>query len=73
MTDHRQNPAVIQTASACFIAIAQALEAETLQGATAQRVATAAKKLVQVAGIDASQALSTLSPETQLTVRAYFQ
>ena len=71
--NHRQNPAVIPAASPCFIAIAQALEAETLQGATAQRVATAAKKLVQMAGIDANQAVSTLSPETQQTVRTYFQ
>ena len=69
----RKNPAVIQAASPCFVAIAQALEAETLQGATAQRAAAAAKQLVQTAGIDANQALSTLSPETQQTVWAYFQ
>ena len=50
----------------------QALEAETLQGATAQRVAAAGKQLLQAAGIDANQVLATLGPETQQTVAAYF-
>lgn len=69
----RRNPAVTATASQCFTAITQALEAETLQGATAHRVAVAGKQLVQTAGVDANQILSTLSPETQQTVRNYFQ
>ncbi len=54
------------------MAIALALEAETLQGVTAQRVAEAGKTLVQTAGIDANRILATLSPETQQTVRSYF-
>ena len=72
---NRRNPAVIaspQISSQCFIAIAQALEAETLQGTTAQRVAAAGKQLLQTAGIDANQVLATLSPETQQTVAGYF-
>lgn len=68
----RQNPAVISAADKAFVAIALALEAETLQGATAQRVAEAAKHLLQFAGVDASRILATLTPETQQTVSGYF-
>lgn len=63
---------MLAAADKVFVAIAYALEAETIQAQTAQRVAAAAKNLVQVAGIDASGILATLSPETQQTVRAYF-
>ncbi|KAI4189513.1 MAG: hypothetical protein L6R41_001421 [Letrouitia leprolyta] len=66
------NPAVIAAANPAFIAIALALEAETLQGQTAQRAVAAAKRLVQTANIDANQILATLSPETQQTLRSYF-
>ncbi|MCJ1229092.1 hypothetical protein MMC12_005757 [Toensbergia leucococca] len=68
----QQNPAVISSASEAFVAIALALEAETLQGVTAQRVAAAAKTLVQTAGIDYNRTLMTLSPETQQTVGSFF-
>ena len=74
LTGNRRNPAVTaspQVSSQCFVAIAQALEAETLQGATAQRAAAAGKQLLQTAGIDANQVLATLSPETQQTVAAF--
>ena len=63
---------MIAAASTAFVFIALALEAETLQGATAQRVAAAGKVLMQIAGIDADRILATLSPETQQTVRSYF-
>ncbi len=59
-------------AQKCFTFVAQALEAETLQGQTASRIVGAAKQLVQTAGLDANQLLSSLSPETQQTVRAFF-
>lgn len=59
-------------ASKCFIHVAQALEAETLQGNTAQRAVAATRKLVETAGLDANQLLSSLPPETQQTVRAFF-
>ncbi len=72
MRVRRQNQAVIAAASPVFLAIVQALEAETIQGTTAQRVVVASKKLVQMAGIDANGILSTLSPETQHNVRAWF-
>lgn len=56
----------------CFTYIAQALEAETLQGNSAQRAVATARKLVQTAGLDANQLLAGLPAETQQTVRAYF-
>lgn len=68
----RQHPAVIAAANNIFLAIALALEAETIQGATALRVAAAAQRLVQMAGIDANRILATLSSETQQTIRGYF-
>ena len=55
-----------------FTHIAQALEAETLQGANANRVVDAAKRLVAATTLDAAQVLGSLSPECQRTVRAYF-
>jgi hypothetical protein len=69
---YRQNPAVISQAGKVFVFIAQALEAETLQGQTATRIVASAKTLLQVAGLDPQQVLAQLSPETQQTVRAYF-
>ena len=63
---------MIAAASNVFIAITLALEAETLQGDTAQRVAAAAKLLVQFAGIDVGRILVTLGPEAQQTIRSYF-
>ena len=62
-----------QISSQCFVAIAHALEAETLQGVTAQRAAAAGKQVLQTAGIEANQVLATLSLEMQQTVAAYFQ
>ncbi|KAI4132426.1 MAG: hypothetical protein LQ347_002595 [Umbilicaria vellea] len=66
----QQNPVVISAADKVFVAIALALEAETLQGATAQRVAAAANHLLQTAGRDPSRILATLTPETQHTSQA---
>ncbi|KAL9615493.1 MAG: hypothetical protein Q9167_000006 [Letrouitia subvulpina] len=66
----QMNPAVIAAADKVFISIALALEAETLQGQTAQRAAASAKKLVQATGIDADRILNNLSPETQQIIRA---
>ena len=59
-------------AAKCFTFVAQALEAETLQGQTASRIVGAAKQLVTTAGLDANQLLANLPPETQQTVRAFF-
>ncbi|KAK5164699.1 hypothetical protein LTR04_001731 [Oleoguttula sp. CCFEE 6159] len=68
----QQNPAVMSQAAKAFTFIAQALEAETLQGQTATRIVGAAKHLVTAAGLNANQLLATLPPETQHTVRAFF-
>ncbi|KAI9797958.1 MAG: hypothetical protein M1833_005014 [Piccolia ochrophora] len=68
----QQNHAVISQAAKCFVFIAQALEAETIQGATAQRVVAAGKQLLAVAHVDPAQVLATLSPETQQAVRNHF-
>ncbi|PPJ57756.1 hypothetical protein CBER1_00214 [Cercospora berteroae] len=67
-----QNPAVMNKAAQCFTFIAQALEAETLQGAMAQRIVGAGRKLISTAGLDANQLLGSLPAETQQTVRAFF-
>lgn len=71
-TIYRQNPAVMSQAGRCFTFVAQALEAETLQGNMAQRIVGAARKLVQTAGLDANQLLAGLPPDTQQTVRTFF-
>lgn len=68
----QRNPAVVSQGAKIFAFIAQALEAETLQGQTAAKIVEAAKLLLQVAGLDPAQVLQQLSPETQQTVRTYF-
>jgi importin-5 len=55
-----------------FTHIVQALEAETLQGQTLERVVASAKQLLTMAGVDANQLLASMPPETQQTVRTYF-
>lgn len=67
-----QQPAVMSRAADCFKFIAQALEAETLQGQMAQRIVAAGRKLIATAGLNADQLLNGLPPETQQTVRTLF-
>jgi len=69
---NRQNSAVVSQPAKIFTFIAQALEAEVIQGETAARSVVAAKHLVSSTGIDAQQMLSSLPPETQKTVQAFF-
>lgn len=71
-TPHRQHPAVISQPDKIFVFIAQALEAETLQGQIATTVVEAAKMLLSVTGRDPGQLMSQLNPDTQKTIRAYF-
>ena len=66
---NRQNPAVKSNTGHCFNSIVLALEADVLQGATAQRVIQSAKSLLQGSGTDAQKALSSYSPETQERLR----
>jgi hypothetical protein len=72
LTSCRSNPALNGVADKAFLSICLALEAESIQGQVAQKVAASAKQLVQTAGIDANALLATLSPETQQALRAYF-
>jgi hypothetical protein len=55
-----------------FLFVAQALEAEVLQGQIASRVITSTKRLLQVTGRDIAQLVSGMSPEAQQTVVAFF-
>ena len=59
-------------ASKLFVFTAQALEAETMQGQTASRVALAVKNLLQTAGVDPTPLLQQFSPEGQQTIMSYF-
>jgi len=70
---HRQTPAIAPKAATIFQYIVQALEAETIQGQTAVKVAASAKTLVAQTGINAEQILQSLSPEGQQAVRSFFQ
>lgn len=52
--------------------IVQAIEGETLQGNTEKRIVESAKQLLASAGLDPSQLLQQMSPETQEIVRKKF-
>ncbi|PGH27552.1 hypothetical protein AJ80_00793 [Polytolypa hystricis UAMH7299] len=70
----QQNPAVFSNAERAFTYVIQALEAETLQGAVATRVASSAKQLVSATGVNAEQVItSAVRTENQVAVRIYFQ
>lgn len=64
---------VMTNADKIFGHIVQALEAETLQGQTAVRVASSAKQLVAATGLNADHILSGVNPDNQAVVRSYFQ
>ncbi|PON31128.1 hypothetical protein TGAM01_v200548 [Trichoderma gamsii] len=64
----RQYPSVMNQAGKVFVFIAQALEAETLQGQTASRVAAATKALLTAANVDPMPLLQQFSPESQRTI-----
>ncbi|KAJ5625631.1 hypothetical protein N7510_001940 [Penicillium lagena] len=69
----QQNPAAFSKADRVFGSIVQALDAGTLQGQTAARVAESAKRLVGATGVNAEQILASVSPTSQERVRKYFQ
>lgn len=50
----------------------QALEASTLQGQTATRVAQSAKALVTATGLNAEAILAGVSPDSQERIRKFF-
>lgn len=70
----RRNPAVVTPPASAkvFRYVAEALAAETIQGATASRVVDSAKSLVQVTSLDAAGVVASLPVEIQSTVRALF-
>ncbi|OAG02553.1 importin subunit beta-3 [Paraphaeosphaeria sporulosa] len=68
----QQNPAVTSNPGKPFIAVVQALEAETLQGKVGAAVVAAVKALVQATGFSLAQVAGSLSPEQQRTVQVYF-
>ncbi|KAH7243186.1 importin subunit beta-3 [Fusarium solani] len=68
----QQHPAVMNQAGKIFVFIAQALEAETLLGQTANRVAVATKALLTTAGVDPTPLLQQFSPESQRTIMGFF-
>ena len=55
-----------------FQFVAQALEAETLQGQTATRVVASIKALIQATNVNLAQVAAGLTPEQQQVVQAYF-
>lgn len=55
-----------------FHQICLALEAETLQGATAKKVAQSAGALATSTGINGNEILAQLSPDGQNTVKSFF-
>jgi hypothetical protein len=59
-------------ASKLFVFIAQALEAETLQGQTASRVTAATKMLLTTANVDPTPLLQQFSQDSQRTIMGYF-
>ncbi|KAJ5672118.1 hypothetical protein N7507_001245 [Penicillium longicatenatum] len=69
----QQNPAVFAKADRVFGFIVEALDAQTLQGQTATRVAQSAKSLVAATGLNAESILAGVSPENQERIRKCFQ
>ncbi|KAJ6164943.1 hypothetical protein N7470_003615 [Penicillium chermesinum] len=69
----QQNPAVFANADRVFGYIIKALDASTLQGQTAVRVAASAKNLVAATGVNAESILASVDPENQERVRKFFQ
>lgn len=59
-------------ASKLFVFVAQALEARSLQGQTANRIAASTKALLTATGVDASPLLQQFSPEAQQTITNFF-
>lgn len=68
----RGNDTVRNKAQHVFHQICLALEAETLQGQTAKKVADSARTLATSTGIDGDQILAQLSPDGQNTVKSFF-
>ncbi|KAM4062275.1 HEAT-like repeat domain-containing protein [Hirsutella rhossiliensis] len=68
----QRHPVVMGQASKLFVFIAQALEAETLQGQTASRVVAATNTLLTTANVDPMPLLQQFSQDSQRTIMGYF-
>ncbi|OAQ66687.1 importin beta-3 subunit [Pochonia chlamydosporia 170] len=68
----QRHPVVMNQAGKIFLFVAQALEAEALQGQTASRVASATKALLTTTSVDPMPLLSQFSPDAQQTIMGYF-
>lgn len=68
----RQNQAVFSQPAKIFNYVVHALEAETLQGQTANRIVASVKALIQATSTDLAQAAASLTPDQQRTAQAYF-
>jgi importin-5 len=68
----RRHPMVMGQAPKIFVFIAQALEAETLQGQTASRVAAATKMLLASSNVDPTPLLQQFPKESQTTIMKWF-
>ncbi|KAA8566652.1 hypothetical protein EYC84_009190 [Monilinia fructicola] len=62
-SSNNKNPAVTARPDKVFLFVVQALEAETLQGPTANRVVEAVKNLLAAAGVNPLNILTQLGPE----------
>ncbi|KAK2797400.1 hypothetical protein FQN50_009201 [Emmonsiellopsis sp. PD_5] len=69
----QQNPTVFSNAAKAFTFVVQALEAETLQGAVAARVASSAKQLATATGVNVEPIFANVQPKYQMAIRSYFQ
>ncbi|KAK2799415.1 hypothetical protein FQN51_006902 [Onygenales sp. PD_10] len=69
----QQNPTVFSNAAKAFTFVVQALEAETLQGAVAARVANSAKQLATATGVNVEPIFANVQPKYQMAIRSYFQ
>ncbi|CCX33785.1 armadillo-type protein [Pyronema domesticum] len=68
----QKHPAVLANAARVFDFIVSAVDAETLQGQTAERVIQSAKTLVAITGLNLQQIVTQMPAEKLATVRKYF-
>ncbi|KAF8250201.1 ARM repeat-containing protein [Wilcoxina mikolae CBS 423.85] len=68
----RKNPAVLSAAPQIFDYVVAAVDAETIQGQTAERVINATKSLLVMTGLNIQQLAAQMPPEKLPTIRRHF-
>lgn len=68
----RKNAAVLGNVPQVFDYVVRALDAETIQGQTAERVVAATKNLLAMAGGSAAQVLASMPVEHHNAARRWF-